>query len=690
MNYRTGRVAAVVASGKGRPFGLAVLALCLALQVLSPSQVTMIRNTLFDGFQALFPPERGSRPATVVEIDEKSLRALGQWPWPRSLMARLLMAVQDAGPMVIGLDVLMPEPDRSSPDVMALSAELPPDLKERLARLPSHDRLLAGAISAGPAPVVMGVAGLPAGMSGGSTGPMPPVRLRGEFIVPGTALYDALLRSRPELDRAAAGHGLLSVERDADGVVRRLPLVAWVGGRPFPSLAVEMVRQAAGIPAIEVTVGRDGVRELAVGRVHPPVSTDGTVWLHFGRGQVVRSLSALDVLEGKADVGLLRDHLVLIGVTGLGLAAQQATPVEASSPAVEIHAQLLDALLEGELLQRPSWALAVETATLLVLGLALVFALPSLLARGHWLPVAGGLLPLPASALMFREYGLLLDGAVPLLGAVLVYMAMAAALAVDGERQRLGLQSALEDHRLRMAHMGGELAAERRAAEDRLHFIDMISHEYRTPLSVLRTGLDVLELRLHDTTHVKSLWRMRRAVVRLTEIVDVGLARARLEVAQIPLERTDTKLGACLAEAVSACRAAYPTRTIHLSVPEPAPVISADGPMLKTALLNLIDNALKYSDDDFPVAVHLGWDEGDAGSCQIAVTDQGIGMSKAETARVFEKFYRAPKAMAKQGTGMGLGITRRIIELHGGRIDLASSPGEGTTATIFLPLTPLV
>ncbi|MBR9971088.1 CHASE2 domain-containing protein [Magnetospirillum sulfuroxidans] len=685
---RTGRVAAVLSFGRGRPLGLAVLTICLAAQVLSASPVVAVRNALFDGLQALFLPKHGNSRVSVVEIDEKSLESLGQWPWPRSLTARLVAAVQQAKPVGIGLAMVMPEPDRSSPDVLALSSDFPPEVRLQLSLLPGHDRLLAQAIAAGPAPVTLGVAGLVGGLSMQENGPLPPVLLRGDGDSASAAIhYDDTLRSRPELERAAAGLGLISVERDADGVVRRLPLLAWANGHPFPALAVEMLRLAVNAPALEANVGSaGGIDGIVIGGRRPPVLADGTSWLHFDPYRSRSSMSAVDVLDGKVNPSLLHDHLVLIGVTGLGLVNEAVVAVGDSVPAVHVHAQLLQSLLDDTLLSRPSWMVMVEAAVLLVLGLGIIVLSPRVSGRGFW--VLGGLwlLPLPYAAILFQRYGVLFDGAVPLIGAGLVFMAMIVVMSAEDRRQRHILHQSLEEHRLRMAHLGGELASERRAAEDRLQFIDMISHEYRTPLAVLRTGLDVLELRLQETPQTKALSRMRRAVIRLSEIVDVGLARARLDATQIPVERKEIDLGQCLDEAVVSVRAAHVGRSVVVDGPKPAPMVLADPPMLKTALLNLIDNALKYSDHDVFVSIRLAEGEEPPTTCRLVVADEGIGMSATEMTKVFDKFYRTPTALTKPGTGMGLGITRRIIELHDGSIDLRSRPGEGTTVTVTLPL----
>ncbi|MGE4281762.1 MAG: CHASE2 domain-containing protein [Magnetospirillum sp.] len=670
--------------GRGRPLGLAVLVFCLIAQIWAPGPVTAMRNALFDTLQVLFPPERGEPHVSVVAIDEKSLKALGQWPWPRALTAKLVSAVQERQPAGIGLTLLMPEPDRISPDVLAQSEDLPEEVRLQLSLLPGYDRLLAQAMALGPAPVTLGVAGLAGNLTPMGGGPLPPVLLRGENAGIAGVHYDGVLRNRPELERAAAGHGLISVETDNDGVVRRLPLLAWAGGVPFPALAVEMLRLAVNAPAVEVTGDDHGIDSLAIGYRRPPVLADGTAWVHFGPFDFHRTVSAVDVLDGKVDPALLRDQLVLIGVTGLGLVNEAVVAGGGATPAVYVHAQLLQSLLDDGLLLRPAWVIGVECAVTLVLGGLFIVLLPRVSGRGQWVLGVLWLLPLPYAFLLFHRYGLLFDSLNPLVGAALVYLVMIVVLAAEDRRQRQALHLALEEHRLRMAHLGGELASERRAAEDRLQFIDMISHEYRTPLAVLRTGLDVLELRLQETPQIKALSRMRRAVIRLSEIVDVGLARARLDATQIPVERRLIDLAECLDEAVASARAVHPGRVLEVDMMSPAPMILADPPMLKTALLNLLDNALKYSDHDVFVSVRP--DGGDRPACRIVVADEGIGMSAGELGKVFDKFYRSPSALAKPGTGMGLGITRRIIELHDGTIELSSRAGEGTTVTVIFPL----
>src|SRR5438034_5825977 len=173
------------------------------------------------------PPKSTLFPYTTlfrsVAIDEVSLDRFGQWPWPRTLIAQLIDKIGAARPAAIGVDILFPEPDRLSPEWLAPSvAGAEPQLAARLAKLPRHDALLAASINA--APVVLGIAGLEAGKPS-EAAPLTPSLQRGSDARTVLRQYASTLRSLPEIDAAARGHGLLSADTEG-GVGRRVPIGA--------------------------------------------------------------------------------------------------------------------------------------------------------------------------------------------------------------------------------------------------------------------------------------------------------------------------------------------------------------------------------------------------------------------------------------------------------------------------------
>jgi adenylate cyclase len=150
--------------------------------------------------------------------------------------------------------------------------------------------------------------------------------------------FDSMLRSLRELDLGARGHGLMNVDRDADGVIRRMPLVSSVAGILTPSLGLEILRLAASPPQIELHLQADRVRGVVVGPLAIRTQADGTLFVDFSPHDPARFVSAADVLAGRTPAGLFDQKLVLLGVTGLALVDEQITPL-GHMPGSEIHAQ---------------------------------------------------------------------------------------------------------------------------------------------------------------------------------------------------------------------------------------------------------------------------------------------------------------------------------------------------------------
>ncbi|HJR04809.1 MAG TPA: CHASE2 domain-containing protein, partial [Methylomirabilota bacterium] len=226
-----------------------LLALLLALALLPEVPgLQLVRLAAFDAYQNLAPRERRSAPVVIVAIDEESLERYGQWPWPRTWLARLVARIGEARPAAIGLDIMMPEPDRLSPErIPSLVDGLDPELTRKLAGMPRNDAVLAAALRGRP--VVLGMAGLesvpgpPAGIG------QVPVRAFGGDPAPFVRPFAGALRSVDEIDAAAAGRGLMSMDPER-GVVRRMPMLASLGGTLAPILGIEMLRVAAKVPAL--------------------------------------------------------------------------------------------------------------------------------------------------------------------------------------------------------------------------------------------------------------------------------------------------------------------------------------------------------------------------------------------------------------------------------------------------------
>jgi adenylate cyclase len=198
---------------RGRVVGVVVLGVMVGLMVGPGVRGReLLRFAWFDALQRVWPRERVSGPVVIVEVEGKSLARYGQWPWPRTLLAKLIEAVLAGDAAAVGVDIVMAEPDRLSPgNLPRLIPSIDRELAGRLAALPSNDTVLATAIR--DRPVVLGVAGVNGGT--GEAVQRAPARAAPMRAVGGDPAaylwrYDGMFRSIDEIDGAARGHGLLN------------------------------------------------------------------------------------------------------------------------------------------------------------------------------------------------------------------------------------------------------------------------------------------------------------------------------------------------------------------------------------------------------------------------------------------------------------------------------------------------
>ena len=436
-----------------RALAWALLAAGVLLVVLDPPIVASLRNAVFDGYQRVFPRTRISEPAIIVEIDEKSLAKLGQWPWPRTRMAELIDRIAANKPSAIGLDLLFPEPDRFSPAAMALTMPiLPTGFAETLRAYPSGDTVFANAIR--NRNVVLGIAGLEAIDPRFSQPPkVAPMRLSTTRELPLTR-FTGHLQSIDELDRAAVGRGLLSGVAQ-DGIVRRVPLFARVGDTVVLSFGMEMLRVASG-GSVEIHEGAAGAIDVRLAELRLPAADDGTIRLRYTPHDPERFVSALDVIEGRVAKEKLDSKLVLVGITGLGLLDHQVTVLRETVPGIEIHAQLIEQLFDNAHLERPWFALWAEIVLMIAASALVIVRVPKQRVLRVFAAFASGTMLLVAAGVgAFLWKGILIDIAWPALCVTAVFGLTLVGGLAESDRQRRILRETA-------ARMTGELDAAKR------------------------------------------------------------------------------------------------------------------------------------------------------------------------------------------------------------------------------------
>ncbi len=346
MNRRRPRRWPLVAAG-------AVLtALWGGLVAAPPEGVAHLELRAYDALLRSLPPTPATGEVVIVEIDDRSLAALGRWPWPRRTVADLLDRLGGLGPRAVGIDVLFAEGEAPPGEA---ESEGDRALAAALARGPfvvAYQLLFDGTPGAGGAPPhPLAVAAVEAGAGSGRPGPL---------------AADGVLGPRAPLARAAGASGFLNAAPDGDGILRRVPLILAYGGRWYPSLALATVLRAYGHPGVAARSGPGGLTSLRLGDAELPVDPWGSLPLRFrSPGDGFQRLSAEAVLAGRVDPGAVRGRLVLVGATATGLRESVATPVAPWMAGVEVHAHAVDSLLGGYAPRYPGSRLGT---VLLVLG----------------------------------------------------------------------------------------------------------------------------------------------------------------------------------------------------------------------------------------------------------------------------------------------------------------------------------
>jgi adenylate cyclase len=327
----------------------------------------------------------------IVDIDDKSLKAEGRWPWPREKMARLTGTLYSQyGAAAVGYDIVFSEPDQSSglPVLEGLArrelagdaryAELLKGLRPRL----DYDGLFAEALGQGPS--VLGYFFNP-NPGAERIASLPPALFKASELA---LLAPALNRAQgyggalPRLLARAAGMGYFNTLPDADGVVRRLPMLMAYDGQAYGALSLMLVKAAYGVEKLKwltPPAGGLGLYQppvLDIDGMRVPVDAEAAALVPYRAFGSYRYVSATDVLHGRAPSADLDGRIVLVGTTAPGLADVRSTPLAKIFPGVEIHASLISGILDSSLKWQPRHEARLMVGTVLVVGLVLAMILP--------------------------------------------------------------------------------------------------------------------------------------------------------------------------------------------------------------------------------------------------------------------------------------------------------------------------
>ncbi|MBR0566701.1 adenylate/guanylate cyclase domain-containing protein [Azoarcus sp. L1K30] len=376
-----------------------ILMVGLVSMANAPAVLDTVRHAVFDHYQRWRPAEAVGEPVRVIDIDEESLARFGQWPWSREVLAQLADRLFAAGVSVVGFDMLFAEADRHGRDDGGLESASA-----------GSDSRFARSLANGPS--VIGFVLAQRGTDPSAAGMTSHLAATSAELLGGLHRFPAALNPLPVLGRAAA-LGAINFVPDDDGVIRRLPLMFMLDGRPVPSLTAEMLRMAQ--PGAGFLLDRDPLAglTLGIGPYRIPLSVQGEMWIRQGLLRAGRYIPAWKVLRGEADLAALKGMPVLVGASAQTLMDLRFSALGEVVPGVEVHAQVLDQVRAGQWLLRPAQAVEMELLLLCIAGgavAALALRTRALVAALSTLLVL--LAMAAASWQAFVSLGVLLDPAV--------------------------------------------------------------------------------------------------------------------------------------------------------------------------------------------------------------------------------------------------------------------------------------
>ncbi len=312
-------------------------------------------------------PEKVSDDIVIIDIDEKSIKELGQWPWERDKIATILTNLTNNGAGIIGLDIVFAEADKTSPKKIALEWNLDSS------NMPDYDLILSKSISQTPT-----ILGYLFDFDTASTKDAPQIpaifiekhKKYGEFL----PLAKGVLTNLEVIQDSGYSSGYMNNIPDQTGIIRSVPLMIKYNDMLYPSLAFEMYRIASNANKVITSYSAVGIEYISIG--NQIINTDrfGKLHINFkGAFKSYKYYSAVDIYNNKIKRDAIEGKFILIGTSAYGLMDLRSTPMDSVIAGVEIHANLIDNLLNKDMLIKPSWGEAVDVSVIIFINFIIIF-----------------------------------------------------------------------------------------------------------------------------------------------------------------------------------------------------------------------------------------------------------------------------------------------------------------------------
>ena len=323
----------------------------IALKFINPSFIKSISFISFDLYQKVFPLEKRETDVIIIDIDEKSLGKFGQFPWSRSVFAKIIENVKVSEPKAIGFDIFFSEKDKQSPDEIIKAYNLIPTDVSELQNIKGHDEIFREQLENSKSVIAVLGSSVP---SHGTHDRSAKARFLSKGGDPKnfTYAYPYSIGSLEKLEKSAKGLGSISFLDQTDGIIRSLPLLVRFENKLYPTMGLEMIRVGSNQKNIYIEMNEIGINRIS-SRPHKIYSDpNGIVWIRYKKSLKSQYISASSVFDGKFDSARFKNKYVLIGASAQGLFDLVKTPLGVTIPGVEVHGNVIENILDQSYLVR--------------------------------------------------------------------------------------------------------------------------------------------------------------------------------------------------------------------------------------------------------------------------------------------------------------------------------------------------
>ena len=331
---------------------LILLFFLIVLKTINPSFIKSISYLSFDLYQKIFPLDKQDSKVVIINIDEKSLSKFGQFPWNRSIFAKIIENVNRSNPKVIGFDIFFTEKDKQTPEEIIKAYNiLSSDVINYLTNIQSHDERFRQQLDVSNS--VLAVLGSKVASEGSYDR-----SAKAKFISKGgdpknfTYVFPYSIGSLEILENSVKGLGSISFLDQSDGIIRSLPLIVRFKNKLYPTMGLEMVRVGSKQKNLFIEMNEVGIKRVSVRPYKISSDPNGIFWIRYKKTKKNQYISASSVFDGKFDESIFKDKYVLIGASAQGLFDLVKTPLGVTIPGVEVHANVIENILDNSYLTR--------------------------------------------------------------------------------------------------------------------------------------------------------------------------------------------------------------------------------------------------------------------------------------------------------------------------------------------------